>query len=162
MEQGRTPGRAHRRRRRASKARSRTLYERAVESGLKTPRPRRRKLGRRDEAYLGPRPWCSAMRPGPLASWFKSIATARGHPTASVSARGARGSSGPWVEMNLPRFGGHPRPRGSWPKTREEEVGARGEAATPRDHDHHEQDLRDQVVVQGERKARRASVAAEI
>src|SRR5215831_1446715 len=62
------PGRAHRRRRRASKARSRTLYERAVESGLKTPRPRRRKLGRRDEAYLGPRPWCSATRPGPLAS----------------------------------------------------------------------------------------------
>jgi hypothetical protein len=44
------------------------FYERAVESGLKTPRPRRRKLGRRDEAYLGPRPWCSATRPGPLAS----------------------------------------------------------------------------------------------
>jgi hypothetical protein len=52
----------------SSKARSRTLYERAVENGLKTPRPRRRKLGRRDEAYLGPRPWCSATRPGPLAS----------------------------------------------------------------------------------------------
>jgi len=34
----------------------RGVYERTVESRLKTPRPRRRKLGRRDEAYLGPRP----------------------------------------------------------------------------------------------------------
>src|SRR2546428_3905437 len=98
MEQGRTPGRAHRRRRRASKDRPRTLYERAVESGLKTPRPRRRKLGRWGEAYLDARLWCSATRPGPSASSLQSIATAQGHPTASVSARGARGSSGPSVE----------------------------------------------------------------
>jgi len=48
--------------------RGRSLYERAVESGLKTPRPRRRKLGRCGEAYLDARLWCSATRPGPSAS----------------------------------------------------------------------------------------------
>src|SRR5207245_9130448 len=66
--------------------------------GLNTPRSRRGKLGRCAAANLEARLWCSATRPGPSASSLQSIATAQGHPTASVSARAARGSSGPSVE----------------------------------------------------------------
>ena len=35
---------------------------------------------------------------GAVSQLIQEHATARGHPTAPVSARGARGSSGPWVE----------------------------------------------------------------
>jgi hypothetical protein len=42
--------------------------ERAVENGLKTPRPMRRKLGGHDEAYFGAPPRHSATRRGPSAN----------------------------------------------------------------------------------------------